>query len=156
MRRKDREITAHAEILAIMQNCDVCSLALLDDQFPYVIPLNFGVSYDGGIFHLYFHCAAQGKKLELIRQNGHVAFEMSCNRTLILGDTACDATMDFDSVCGRGIIRILPEVETVSALTAIMAHYHSGHDYKFNAGHLRTVRGLELTVLDITGKRHQS
>ena len=42
MRRKDREVTDLSEIIEILKNCDVCRLALNDDGFPYILPLNFG------------------------------------------------------------------------------------------------------------------
>ena len=44
MRRKDREVTDLSEIIEIMKNCDVCRLALNDDGFPYILPLNFGMA----------------------------------------------------------------------------------------------------------------
>lgn len=46
MRRKDREIKNPEEILAIMKQCDVCNIAFFDEEYPYVIPLNFGVEYE--------------------------------------------------------------------------------------------------------------
>ena len=60
MRRKDREITDFNEILAIMEKCDVCRIALNDDGFPYVVPLNFGMDVRDGQVYLYFHCAMEG------------------------------------------------------------------------------------------------
>ena len=47
MRRKDREVTDLSEIIEIMKNCDVCRLALNDDGFPYILPLNFGMAVNG-------------------------------------------------------------------------------------------------------------
>ena len=46
MRRSDREITDLKEIVEIMRKCDVCRLALNDDGYPYIIPLNFGMCFD--------------------------------------------------------------------------------------------------------------
>ena len=49
MRRKDREIRDKKEIQNIMEACQVCSLAFsgTQEEYPYVIPLNFGVIWDG-------------------------------------------------------------------------------------------------------------
>jgi len=55
MRRKDREVTDLSEI---MKNCDVCRLALNDDGFPYILPLNFGMAVNGEKITLYFHSAS--------------------------------------------------------------------------------------------------
>ena len=45
MRRKDREITAFDEIMKIIAKCDTCRVAMFDETFPYIIPLNFGEYY---------------------------------------------------------------------------------------------------------------
>ena len=36
------EITDFDEMMKIIAKCDTCRLALFDDEFPYIIPLNFG------------------------------------------------------------------------------------------------------------------
>ena len=59
MRIKDREVTDLSEIIEIMKNCDVCRLALNDDGFPYILPLNFGLSVNGDKITLYFHSALE-------------------------------------------------------------------------------------------------
>jgi nitroimidazol reductase NimA-like FMN-containing flavoprotein (pyridoxamine 5'-phosphate oxidase superfamily) len=66
MRRKDREVTDMNEIIEIIKKCDVCRLAFFDKEYPYIVPLNFGYSYDGAKLELYFHGANAGKKLELL------------------------------------------------------------------------------------------
>ena len=48
MRRKDREITDFDEIMKIIDKCDTCRLALFDDEFPYIVPLNFGTDVQDG------------------------------------------------------------------------------------------------------------
>ena len=62
----------------IVKKCDVCRLALFDEDYPYIVPLNFGVDMEDEQMYLYFHCANQGKKLDLIKQNNKATFEMDC------------------------------------------------------------------------------
>ena len=57
MRRKDREITDFDEMMKIIAKCDTCRLALFDDEFPYIVPLNFGTDVEEGQLYLYFHSA---------------------------------------------------------------------------------------------------
>ena len=66
MRRKDREITDFHEIIEIIRKCDVCRLALNDEGYPYIVPLNFGLDVRGDQVYFYFHAAVKGKKLDLI------------------------------------------------------------------------------------------
>lgn len=54
MRRKDREVTDLSDIIGIMENCDVCRLALNDDSYPYILPLNFGMAVNGDKIQLGF------------------------------------------------------------------------------------------------------
>ena len=59
MRRKDREITDFDEMMKIIAKCDTCRLALFDDEFPYIVPLNFGTDVEEGQLYLYFHSAKE-------------------------------------------------------------------------------------------------
>ena len=57
MRRNDREITEFSEMTDVMKRCDVCRLALNDeDGYPYLLPLNFGMEEtDGRVTVSYTH-----------------------------------------------------------------------------------------------------
>ena len=83
MRRKDREITDFHEIIEIIKKCDVCRIALNDEEFPYIVPLNFGLDVEGEQVYFYFHAAMEGKKLELIEKDNRATFEMDCDHKFI-------------------------------------------------------------------------
>ena len=71
MRKKEREITDIAEIEAIIFSADVCHIAFADCNMPYLVAMNFG--YCGGDDkRLFFHCALEGKKIELMKKNNYV------------------------------------------------------------------------------------
>ena len=72
MRRKDREIEDRAELESIIGAAMVCRLAMSEDDRPYIVPLCFG--YKDG--NLYFHSAEEGKKLEILRVNSSICFEI--------------------------------------------------------------------------------
>ena len=78
MRRSDREITDLGEILSIINDCKVIHLAMVDDGEPYLLPLNFGYACEGGAFSFFCHSAREGRKLDILRKNPTVAFEMDC------------------------------------------------------------------------------
>ena len=111
MRRKDREITDFDEIMNIINKCDTCRLALFDKEFPYIVPLNFGVDIRDEQLYLYFHCAKKGKKLDLILQNNNVTFEMDCEHNIILYEERMSCTMGYASVIGHGNIEFVDEKE---------------------------------------------
>ena len=153
MRRKDREITDLNELYAIMKKCDSCSVAFFAKEFPYVIPLNFGVCFNNEKFTLYFHSAHVGTKLDLLHKNNHVGFEMSCSHKLLLGDSACDSTIEYESVCGNGIMSILPHEEKLEALTQLMTQYQNSKSFNFDEKAIESVTVMKLEVHQITGKR---
>lgn len=153
MRRKDRCVEDKNEILAIIKKCEVCNLAFHDEEFPYIVPLNFGVAMNEDTFELYFHCARVGKKLDLLKVNNHVAFSMSCSHTLHIEEAACNSTMEFESVCGNGVLEELGDEDKAKALNILMKQYSGRDDYTFPENELRAVAVLRLTVNEITGKR---
>lgn len=63
MRRKDREITDFNEIIDIIKKCDVCRIALNDDEYPYVVPLNFGLDVQGNQVIFLFPCCYGREKV---------------------------------------------------------------------------------------------
>jgi uncharacterized protein len=73
VRRKDREITDSLQIIDILQKADVCRIAMCHNNVPYVVTMNFGLGRDG-FSPLYFHCASEGKKIDILRKNNLVCF----------------------------------------------------------------------------------
>jgi nitroimidazol reductase NimA-like FMN-containing flavoprotein (pyridoxamine 5'-phosphate oxidase superfamily) len=120
MRKAEREITDPAELGKILARAEVVSLALHDDPAPYVVPLSFAHA-DGA---LWFHCAREGTKLDLLRRNPRVGFCAVADARLVIGDTACDSTAAGASVIGRGTARIVTDPdERCRGLDALMRHY---------------------------------
>ena len=66
MRRGERAIESKDGQKAILEHCRVCSLAFSGDEYPYVIPLNYGFVWneDQETPVLYFHGAPVGTKIE--------------------------------------------------------------------------------------------
>lgn len=115
----------------MIEKCDVCRLVLNDEGYPYILPLNFGMQTEVGVIVLYFHCAAEGKKLELIEKDNRASFEMDCSHRLITDISDGNCTMEYESVIGRGHIETVAEDEKPAALNILMKHYH-GEDFPFN------------------------
>lgn len=153
MRRADREVADRGEILAIMNRCDALSLALIDGDYPYVISLNFGFEDTPDGLVIYFHGANSGKKLELIAQNPHAAFTMSCDHAFVPGKVDCAGTFKYESVCGRGLVSMVEGPEKQHALTVITTHYDPGKEHPFEEKHARAVSVFKLSVEALTGKR---
>jgi len=150
MRRSEREITSREEIDAIIGGCQVCRLAFALGNEPYIVPLSFG--YDGT--KLYFHTAPEGRKIEFIRGNNRVCFEMERETRLHHHEElACRWTCSYESVIGYGsILEITDPAEKVYALNRIMLHY-SGREWSFPDAALERTRIWALRIETVGGKR---
>ncbi len=82
MRKKEKQINDIAGIEDVLSRALVCRLALCENDRPYIVPLCFGYEDNA----LYFHCAQQGKKLDILRKNNNVCFEVDIDCQLIKAD----------------------------------------------------------------------
>lgn len=153
MRRSDREITDLKEIVEIMRKCDVCRLALNDDGYPYILPLNFGAEYKDDKITLYFHSALEGHKVDLIEKDNRASFEMDCGHALQYFEDKGYCTYAYESVIGRGHITILDESEKLDALKKLMKQYHPDKEAGFSTAAIPRTLVYKLEVEAITGKR---
>ncbi len=153
MRRKDREIADFDAIVDIIRRCEVCRVAFFDDEYPYIVPMNYGVKADDGKISLFFHCAKQGKKLDLLAKNNKVCFEVDCDRMLVFKDknVACSYGYAYTSVVGEGVMSVLPEESKLEGLAAIMEKF-GVTDYEFDKTRVEQVNVLRLDVLHVSGK----
>ena len=125
MRKHEREVCGDAAILEILLRCPYLTLAIAREGAPYCVPLNFGaeLSEDGPV--VYFHCANEGTKLDLLAAGGEVSFcAANMLRVFNKGVAPCGYTAEYESVCGRGTAHICTdEAERLHGLKVLMAHY---------------------------------
>lgn len=156
MRRSDRQVSDRNELIEIMKSCTVCRLGLNDDGYPYILPLNFGLSDDGDKIRLYFHSALQGHKVELIKKDNRASFEMDSEHELKYIEEKGYCTCNFSSVMGKGTIKILEnEDEKIDALKKLMNQYHPDKNAYFNPAAIPRTLVYVLEVTEITGKKKQ-
>ena len=67
LRRSDKKIKKNEDIIAIVNRQEFLTLALCNNNQPYLVSLNYG--YDPEKKCFYFHCANEGKKIDFIQLN---------------------------------------------------------------------------------------
>jgi nitroimidazol reductase NimA-like FMN-containing flavoprotein (pyridoxamine 5'-phosphate oxidase superfamily) len=150
MKRSDREIKDQKEIETIIERADVCCIGLSDNNIPYIVPMHFGYKDNC----LYFHCAKEGMKIDIIKQNNSVCFEMDINHTLLKTEgRPCGWSAKYQSVIGFGKAFIIESFKEKSeALNIITQHY--GVDYHtFSKDELEKVSIIKIEIANITGKK---
>ncbi len=150
MRRKDRELTNLAEIEEILKKAFVCHLGLTDGFMPYVVPMNYG--YEEG--HIYLHGAAKGKKIDLIKKNNQVCFEMETFDSKIIkeAEEPCDWGTVFRSVIGFGTATILEDKDEKTKALNVILKPHDGRTFSFPDKMLEATAVIDITITEMTGK----
>ncbi|MBU0497662.1 MAG: pyridoxamine 5'-phosphate oxidase family protein [Candidatus Thermoplasmatota archaeon] len=70
IRRKEKAITNPEELKTIIQQTTHITLALCADNIPYLVTVTHGHDLEHNV--LYFHCAHEGKKIEILQKNNLV------------------------------------------------------------------------------------
>ena len=150
MRKTEREIKSRAEIDAVIRQSRVCRLGMIDGPDPYIVPLCFG--YDGQT--LCFHCAREGRKLEILRRNPRVCFEFDILEKMIEAPAACDWGLRYRSVMGTGLATVVEELaEKRKALALIMAQYAGDRSFTFPEEVAKRTAVFQVKIATISGKQ---
>jgi nitroimidazol reductase NimA-like FMN-containing flavoprotein (pyridoxamine 5'-phosphate oxidase superfamily) len=146
-------ITDRDEMESLLQETLVGCLATVGpDGSPYITPLNF-VYHQGKI---YFHCAFEGRKMDSIKANPRVCFEVHELIKIVHVQRACDFSTRYRSVLVFGHARSLPDVdEKVAILTALGEKYAGGRAVEPpTPKEARGTEVIEITIEEMTGKRN--
>jgi len=150
MRRAEKEITNGREIDSILSKAIVCRIGIIDHETPYIVPMNFGYKDNC----LYLHSAADGKKIELLKRNPMVCFEVECDLEIINTGIPCKWSMNYTSVIGYGTAHFITDIEQKrKALHIIIDHYSSGSSYIFPEKNLKEVTVIKIEISDMTAKK---
>ena len=153
MTRREREVTDLDEIKKILDKCKILHLGLVDGDEPYVVPMNYGYEFVDGQLILYLHGAAAGYKLDLIRANPKVFFEMDCDVTMFEGELPCQYGNTYASVMGRGKAELIEDTEGKSDGLKKFMKTQTGKDFEFPERVVKIVTVIKITASDFTAKR---
>ena len=153
MRRKDREVTNIDDILTIVSKARILHLGLLDDGYPYVVPLHFGYEFAEDSFVFYMHSAKEGHKLDLIRANPNVCVEVECEVELVSGgDIPCQYGATYASFIGRGHAEtVCDEQEKIRGLSLLMKN-QTGREFVISNQMVSTVEIVKVVLSEFTAK----
>jgi len=149
MRRQEREITDQSLIESILKRATVCRIGLSENDIPYVVPVFFGYRDNC----LYFHSAPAGKKMDILRKNNNVCFEVDIDVELLASAAPCRWSARYLSVIGFGKAQFIHDPEGKrEALNVIMEHY-AGRSYEYAEDAIDTVAVIKVEIHTMTGKR---
>jgi nitroimidazol reductase NimA-like FMN-containing flavoprotein (pyridoxamine 5'-phosphate oxidase superfamily) len=150
MRRQDRQITDDGEIWRVVERGSVCHVAFCAENWPYVVPLSYGILGRT----LYFHCAMEGTKLDLLKENPNVCFEIETDVETVTGGRLSETTVRYRSVIGFGHGAIVTETqERQRGLRALTDRYVESKDTApLSPAELADVSVFRIDVHSLSGK----
>ena len=152
MTKRELQITDEGEIRAILDTAKVLHLGLCVDNEPYVVPMNYGYTMEEGKLTLYLHSAMAGKKLDMIRSNRKVFFEMDCNWQPFEGEKPCQYGLSYSSVMGRGTAVIVEDVEEKKKAMSLLMKTQTEKDFSFEDRLVSVVAVIRIDVAEYTAK----
>jgi uncharacterized protein len=153
MRRHEQAITDKKTLEEILEQALVCRIGLSEANIPYVVPVSFGYTDDC----IYIHSSALGRKMEIIKNNNVVCFEVDINVELVKAETACKWSVKYLSVIGFGKAYIVNDrEEKIKGLNAIMKHYSGLSDHVYDEKSVNLATVIKIEIESMTGKKSKS
>ncbi len=124
IKKAERDITSTEAIEAVLSKASVCRLGMCDGHIPYVVPLNF--AHKGTT--IYLHCAREGRKVDILRKNPNVCFQIDRDGGYLPSkdpDNACRSDYRYQSLIATGTASFLETAAArQEALDALCMKYH--------------------------------
>ncbi|MGY5864108.1 MAG: pyridoxamine 5'-phosphate oxidase family protein [Candidatus Thorarchaeota archaeon] len=116
IRRKEKKIESEDEMIAIIKSAKYVTVAMSVNDEPYLATLSHG--YDREKNCIYFHCAQEGKKVDILKENNIVWGQALEDHGYAEG--ACDhlyATTQF-----KGVVVFVKDAEEKRHALSVMIH----------------------------------
>ena len=152
MTKRERQVTDPQQILDILNKGKVLHLGLAVDNEPYVVPMNYGYTMENGNLVLYLHSALRGKKLDMIRKNPNVFFEIDCDLQPFEGVKPCQYGLVYSSIMGRGTASLVDDVEAKKQAMMALMKTQTGKDFIFEDRWVDIVAVIRIDVAEYTAK----
>jgi len=152
MTRRERQITDPDRIIQILDRAKIVHLGLAVNNEPYVVPMNYGYTMEGEKLTVYLHCSHRGKKLDMIRANPNVFFEMACDLLPFEGDVACRYGLAYSSIMGRGRAEIVEDVQEKKQALSVLMKTQTGKAFSFEDKMTTIVTVVKINVSEYTAK----
>ncbi|MBQ5867236.1 MAG: pyridoxamine 5'-phosphate oxidase family protein [Oscillospiraceae bacterium] len=152
MTKRERQVTDPQQILEILDKAKVMHLGLCENNEPYVVPMNYGYTMEEDKLVMYLHSAVRGKKLDMIQANPKVFFAIDCDRMPFEGEKPCQYGLVYSSVMGKGIARIVEDVEEKKQAMSVLMKTQTGKDFTFDERLVSIVAVIRIDVEEYTAK----
>ncbi len=142
-------ITDNQEVIKeILDKAEVLWLAIVDNEGPYSVPVNFGMV--NGV--IYIHSGKKGRKVAAFDSGAPVAFSTVVDLEAKTGDTACSQGYRFRSIMGRGTPRLVTDDKKRMAGLDAITLKHVGKMLPYSKKVLTVTAVYAIDILTIKGR----
>lgn len=148
------------EMERILKRAVVGRIALCEALAPYIVPVNFWYSQG----RIVFHCAWEGRKLDIISRNPNCCFEVDEFMGNVVDHHESRCHLDYDSVIAFGKARVLDNGEEKASLMQVFAEKYdasyrkplSEGGKKFDETRVSECCCVVVDVEELTGRRERT
>ena len=152
MMLRNRQINKIPEMEEIINEAEVCSVAMVNGDSPYILPFNFAYKDQT----IYLHCDVEGFKLDILRKNPSVCINFNTGNELFYRhkQVGCSWGMKYKSVNAYGSIVFVEDYDIKYSVMKLFMQKYAGEDYEFSEPSIKNVVILRLEVKEFTGKKY--
>ena len=151
MRRQDKKLRDEDRISKLLSEATIGRLGTVGPDGPMIKPVNY--VYQNGSF--YFHGALEGEKMDHIRADPRVVFQVErIQRYIKSAGKPCDSSQAYECVIARGRAEVVDDpAEKTAALNALMEkHQPEGGWTPVTEAMAETVAVVSVRVERMTAK----
>ena len=147
MTKRENQITDEQKIRHILDTAKVLRLGIAVDNVPHIVPMNYGYTMEGGKLTFWLHSAVNSDKLELLRRNPNICFELDCDYVPFEGKLPCQHGLSYCAVSGRGMAVLVEDTAEKMEAMSVLMKTQTGKDFTF---HERLVSIVAVIRVDVT------
>lgn len=150
MRRKEKEVTSREWMMEVLEKGVWMDFAMAGkDGWPYIVPLNYGFKDN----FIIIHGAREGKKIDLLRENNKIAFNLSIDAEVVRNkDNPAEFSMKYRSVSGQGVASFIEDLDEKKEALKILMRQYDGPTEPMPEGVLKATAVIKIQITEMTGK----
>lgn len=140
------------QLKEMLNHYETIHIALQDGDYPYIVPMNYGIGEQESPIVLYIYTPREGKMADLMKKNPHVGIQAETLYEYFF-DHHKTLSCSYSSITGQGLIENLPHEDYDRAMKSLLIHY--GYEtYPYNKDYLENCIMYKITIQKMTGKNH--
>jgi len=138
------------EIHKIICACKTCYLAMSQNDFPYVLPMNFALDGNSVILH----SAQSGRMWETLKKNQNVCINWIEGEDLAWQDVkvGCSYRVKSKSVLVEGKVEFVDDFDEKTRCLNLLMRQYSDREFKFSKPAVENVAIIKVVIEKIAAK----